>query len=412
MAEKRNVLLVTTANMASNPRCLKEVKALLSEGYDVSIVKFRFSNWTKEPEQLIEQELQGVNWIEFDISDRSSFLWVRSTIVQQFSKRLSKFIKGSVKLLSYAFDKRVFILHRMLESRVSHADIVIAHNPGAFWPAYEYARKKRIPFGIDVEDYHPGETNNENDAAQMKTIMRGILPEANYISAASPLILKNTLTEIGSYSGRSEVIENVFSIEGQPVFDNNLDYNNSLKLFWFSQVVGLDRGIQDVVMAMNKIVDFPILVTILGSCDDKVKNSLNSLLSSDKHKIVFRKNVSQSDLFKEAARHHIGLALEANSNFNRNICLTNKIYTYLLCGNAIVASGTDAQSRFMDENPDVGVVYPIGDSDALASLLKGLHSSPKEISKMRAAAYKKAQERYCWEKEQHKFLSLVNRALD
>jgi hypothetical protein len=46
---------------------------------------------------------------------------------------------------------------------------------------------------------------------------------------------------------------------------------------------------------------------------------------------------------------------DGSVDLNRNLCLTNKIWSYLLAGLFIVASETEAQRRFLEDFPGHGV---------------------------------------------------------
>ena len=53
-------------------------------------------------------------------------------------------------------------------------------------------------------------------------------------------------------------------------------------------------------------------------------------------------------------KHDIGLALEKSDTLNRDLCRTNKLYTYPLCGLWTIASNTSAQAEFLKEHSDAG----------------------------------------------------------
>ena len=61
----------------------------------------------------------------------------------------------------------------------------------------------------------------------------------------------------------------------------------------------------------------------------------------------------------ELCKYDVGLALELNSaDFNRQICLTNKIFAYAQAGLFILATDTPAQKHFINENEILGTVAP------------------------------------------------------
>jgi hypothetical protein len=49
------------------------------------------------------------------------------------------------------------------------------------------------------------------------------------------------------------------------------------------------------------------------------------------------------EMVRQAAPYDIGLSLETDISDNRSLCLTNKIFTYLLAGVPVLLSDTPAQ---------------------------------------------------------------------
>ncbi len=412
MLSGKKVLLVSNVNLACNPRCHKEVRALVNNGYSVSVLKFDIRNWSADYEALIEASLPQVKWISLDTGLKDKSTWLAATLLSKIAGVFSKVLKNNIALTSYMLDKRSWLLNNKLQQIASQYDFLIAHNPGAFYPVFIAGKKKSVPYGIDVEDYHPGEYSDALLGQSTRHLMQATLRDAAYVSVASPLILKYTISDVADVDGKSFVINNVFPLDLKPVFQD-LQFNNGepIKLVWFSQNVGLDRGLDDVVNAMNLVVDFPIQLTLIGNCSEDVKNAIVNVLNSTKHTIIFKSPLPEQQLMQEVAQHHIGLALEASPNLNRRICLTNKLFTYLLCGNAIIASDTEAQVQFIEKYTTVGKTYSSGDASELAKLISQYYTNKELLRDNRLSAYKLANEEMNWEKEQNVFLAAVKKAL-
>lgn len=408
----KKVLLVTNVNLACNPRCHKEVRALVANGYNVSVLKFDIRNWSADYEAVIGSSLPQVKWITLDAGSKSKFGWLAASLVSKLAGKLLKLINNKIALTSYMLDKRSWLLNNKLQQIASQYDLLIAHNPAAFYPVYNAATKACIPYAIDVEDYHPGEYSNIVLAQSTRQLMQATLRHAAYVSAAAPLILEYTINDVPGIVHNSLVINNVFPLELKPNFQE-LPINNGelIRLVWFSQNVGLDRGLDDVVNAMNLISNYPIQLTLIGNCTDGVKQAISSKLIIGMHKILFQPPLPEQQLLHEVAQHHIGLALEASPNLNRRICLTNKLFTYLLCGNAIIASDTEAQVQFVKQYKNVGQMYVSGDAVQLAELINRYYSDKQLLQSHRSNAYKLATEELNWDKEQQLFLAAVNKAL-
>lgn len=389
--------------MASNPRALKEVSTLVKLGHEVTVVKSEFENWTKPLERKIEETVMGVKWLKIPTS-RRSLKWMLATIVHKLSGYLLN-IRDSQRLLAYSLDKRSFLIEWALFGIKDKPRVIIAHNPGAFLPAVAFARKTGAKLGLDIEDFHPGETDDPVASRRLKQLMVNSVSEATVITAASPMILDRTLKlDLYRVPRRQAVIQNVFSLSLQPTFKELPDV--PLKLIWFSQNVGLDRGLQDIIKALDLITIPKIHLTILGNCSVEVRKTLESLLLNNFHVIDFVSPVSEPILLEICSEHHIGLAVEPGFSINNRIAMSNKLFTYLLAGNAIVASNTPAQEDFLLRNPGSGCVYQIGDVEGLAYVLRELAANMEKIHSIKADNYKLAGEILNWECESKKFKTI------
>ncbi len=404
MLKGARILIVTSVNLSANPRSLKEVRSLVAADADVTVIKFTFDNWSNENEQRIEEELKNVKWIRISATRKPYLPWLASTLASASSAYMLKVFKSSNRLKAYSLDKRSYLLHKTLNRLKPEYDIIIAHNPGTFWAVSNFATANNIPFAVDIEDYHAGEQGHEVNET-LRSLMNSVLREAVYISAASPLILQRIIDDI-DIDKPAFVLNNVFQLSMQPAF-KDLDTVEPLKLIWFSQYVGLNRGVQDIIQALNLIDSFPVHLTLMGNCDEQTASALKNLLSNSKHTLHFKKPCSEAELLETVSEHHIGLALEPAFSINNDLALSNKILTYLLAGNAIIVSDTKAQELFINTYPQVGKVYKKGAHEELATVLSRLSNDADHLYQLRRAAYQLAKAELNWEREQYIFLKHV-----
>ena len=57
---------------------------------------------------------------------------------------------------------------------------------------------------------------------------------------------------------------------------------------------------------------------------------------------------ASEDMIRLSAEYDVGLALGTTRQPNRDLCLTNKIFSYLLAGNAVAATSTTAQKAIVE----------------------------------------------------------------
>lgn len=131
-------------------------------------------------------------------------------------------------------------------------------------------------------------------------------------------------------------------------------------------------------------------------------------MKKNQHKIIWHSNVNENELFYLATQFDVGLALEPSFSINNNIALSNKIFTYITVGLAVVVSNTQAQEQFIDENEGIGFKYNIGNFEQLSDILKLYINNPKLLNEHKKNALLLANTKYNWELEEQKLIQLIN----
>jgi glycosyltransferase involved in cell wall biosynthesis len=96
--------------------------------------------------------------------------------------------------------------------------------------------------------------------------------------------------------------------------------------------------------------------------------------------------VSNEDLPMCSGSHDVGLALEVPHCPSRDLTATNKIFEYLRCGLAVIASKTKGQIEVMERCPDAGWIVPSDDAVALASVMQVCLDHPAALFEAKIAA--------------------------
>jgi glycosyltransferase involved in cell wall biosynthesis len=272
-------------------------------------------------------------------------------------------------------------------------DLVIAHNPAAFYPAYFFARKWSAPFAIDVEDYHPGENIASSVKLASARLMGKLLDKAAYVSYASPLIREYALKHTKRKSNSHVVVNNVFPHSEFRKLAKESAPKAKLKLVWFSQHIDYGRGIERILPILDRYSDC-FQLTLIGSC----RSVFRKQEVARRNYIVCKEPLSQAELHAELGLHDIGLALEDPlEDLNRDICLTNKIWAYFQSGLFIVASDTLAQRSFIHQFPDHGVLTSFA-SESVCQTAEYLLANRTRILLGYADRFDKSKS-YSWEQE-------------
>src|SRR5206468_12035854 len=118
-----------------------------------------------------------------------------------------------------------------------------------------------------------------------------------------------------------------------------------LKLFWFSQTVGPNRGLETIISAIAK-TNKRFEPHLLGKIDQVYKLTLLSVFNQLKLEpqiLHFHLPIPPDDIFASAANFDIGFASEPGFSKNNSIALSNKLFTYIQCGLVVAVSNTQAQ---------------------------------------------------------------------
>ena len=403
------VCLITTGQPSTNPRLVKEADALAAAGYDVRVVCAYWVDWAFEADR---QMLRPRSWSPMYVGGLGKaglrYLWTRAR--HRASCRALSFRPDSPTLQEQSVS-RVMPELRRAALRIP-ADLYIAHNLGALPAAVAAAAAHGARAGFDAEDFHSGECPYGApvtlSAAAAEAIERRHLRCCDYVTAASAGIADAYASKYGIR--RPVPILNVFPLAQRLCGLGETHTDGPFRLYWFSQTIGPDRGLQDAIDAMARLREIPLELHLRGSWQPGYREFVLArcrALGVDPARIVSHPPGSPDEMVRLAAPYDVGLALEQPVSRNREICLTNKIFTYLLAGNAIAGTATEGQAPVLARLGDAAFSYQPGDGAALAAGLRRWWVDRDRLEAARRAAWRWGEREYNWDAEKDKFLDLV-----
>ena len=409
---RKKVSIVITGQPSSNPRTVKEAILLYESGYDVTVVYNYWIDWAEKEDRLLVEQYPKINWIlvgGHPINNKNYYHYTR--IRHKIFKSLSVYFTKSVFVQERAVTRCYPELRK--QAIKSNASLYIAHNLGALPVVAAAARLNQVTYSFDAEDYHRGQFDSKDPAyCQAVLLENQYLPGAVYVSAASPLIASAYHRHYATIS--PVVINNVFSLKFLHSALSEYKKGDVLRVFWFSQTVGKYRGLEEMIAAMGLLKDKRIECTVLGYCSPAMKSFIFSLAEKagvTQDQLLFKDPVTLKGIFELASQQHIGLATETESTENRQYCLTNKLFVYLMSGLATVFTTTLAQDNFLAENPGIGASFRADDINKLSGLLENWINHPEELNELRRNAIRLATQRFNWEKESILLLEQVKGAI-
>ncbi|RZA00805.1 MAG: hypothetical protein EOP47_12900 [Sphingobacteriaceae bacterium] len=402
----KHILFITSGQPAINPRLVKEADALADAGYTVTVLYAYWNDWaTGYDEQLIATK----KWKAHRVAGHpveQPFTYFLSRFIHKLAVKLSRYTTAKC-WHEYAIARGSFYLIR--KAKKIKADLYIGHNLGALPATVIAANAHNKLCGFDAEDYHRNEISddkNNNDVVLRTYLENKYVPQLNYLTASSPFIAAQYQQHYPQI--KKEVVLNVFSNKNiKPIEANPA---SSLKLFWFSQTIGAGRGLEEVVEALCFLNTHAFELHLLGDLPaGTFKSYLAGKEEAESLKIFTYPPISPDEIVAFASKFDIGLSAETRTPFNRDICLTNKLFTYLQAGLAVVASSTTAQQAFIYEHLSIGKVYT--DAASLAKVLVYYHENRVALADAKKEAWELAGSAMNWEAESKKFIKVVTQTL-
>lgn len=409
----KHICILTSGHLATNPRLVKEADALCEAGYEVSVVCARFLEWANVHDILFETR-------PWKIAARIPFGPLaprRWRLIQLVRQRLARF---AMSLGAESNRVREAEWHPACPDITQaalniKADLYIAHYPAALPAAARAAARHGSLYAYDAEDFHLGDrpdlAEHEHERQRLRAIEQQYLPRASYVSAASPGIADAYVTEYGIQ--RPKEILNVFPLGHAPSAATPLGtIATGPSLYWFSQTIGADRGLEAAVAAIGVAESKPHLY-LRGRPTPGYIDHLKSAASSSEHasRIHVLDIAAPHDMERLAAAYDLGLVAETANTRNHEICLANKLFSYLLAGVPPLMSATTAHVAFAASYGLSDLVFPIDDAGALGLRLDELLTHPRSLERLRAKCFALGQQRFNWERESQILLDLVGRAL-
>jgi glycosyltransferase involved in cell wall biosynthesis len=420
-----DICLVTPGHPSKNPRLVKEAGALTRAGYDVHVIAGDYHPWGHEA----DDQFRGQNWSLERVAYGSVAHPVRRLYLGG-RKRVAERLARGVLVNVHSINLRAYhwIIPELIDrARGVSADLFIAHYLPALPAAVQAAREQDAEIGFDAEDFHRGQyTEAEQDTLGARLTCwfeDTYIPRCDYVTVASPGIGEAYADALGIKPPTT--ILNVFprnerSGHTPPAELENEHPGEGISLYWYSQTIGPGRGLETIIRAMGRANDgsdetSPLTLSLRGSWASGYEDELRALACSvglDPAQVRHLDRAPPNQLIERAAQHDIGLALEQAASRNRDLCITNKIFAYLLAGRPVLTTDTMGQRWVHEHVPDGVALCPVGDVDAMAEQLRTWAGSPETRRRAAEAARHAADERFHWGVEKDTLLSTVRSVLD
>jgi hypothetical protein len=410
MTAQRRVCLISPGHLSTNPRLVKEARALSEAGYKVQIICGRYLPSGTVQDVALKSRDWDVTAVPFGKREARLGTHVKQKIAQSISTRL---YHGGLRFRHLAEMAQSPVTSDLIAATCNapRADLYIAHYLPALSAAALAARKNNSRYAFDAEDFHLGDLPDEPQHAPAKSLIRHIessyLLGAAYVTAASPLIADAYAETYGI--PRPTPILNVFPRANAPKAPTPRGTATpGPSLYWFSQTIGPGRGLETALEAIAIARTHPhfyLRGTPAVGYREHLMARANALGISDR--LHFLEPGAPDEMERLGSTYDLGYAGEDGATRNRQIALANKIFSYVISGIPIIA--TDIQShRDISEQIKLGMTLSeVGNSTMLASSIDGVISDRVKFSEMRAKVWTLGQTCMNWDTVKAEFLEQV-----
>lgn len=396
---KKRICLITPGHLASNPRLVKEATALQQTGLDIHIIFSQYVRYLIGHDQRILESnpawtYEFLDWTGSSLGSR--MIRYCSAVMQKLTNRPESKINRNFR----------WQLKKAVRCR---ADLYIGHNLAALPVAVLAAKKNGVKSGFDAEDFHRHQITDDMNDERVKLAIRiekKYIPQLDYLTAAGDAIAEKyrALFKMDVLS-----ICNVFPKRIQTVIPKHT--TSPLKIFWFSQMIGPRRGLEEAILGIG-LSEARIELHLLGEIRPPYKDSLHHMVvtHAGNCSLHFHPTMFPDDIFQFGEQFDIGLASEPGFSMNNKLALSNKLYTYLQCGLALAVSHTIAQTNFMKQFPQAGNLYKT--RAELADILRRYDADRDLLFETRKASAELGQRTLNWENESQKFVKMIQSVLN
>ena len=414
VARRARVTCVTSGQLSTSPRMLKGADTLIAAGYDVRVIATLHEPWATETDRdVASRRTWRAETIDYRRGGGGATYWW--TGARYRVARAAAALIGPGRI-PYAVVSRAFgRVHSELVRAIcaDPGDLIYGGTTGALAGIAEAAQRSGTAYGVDLEDFHGGETSGPDaplvDALATR-VERAAMRAAAFVTTSSEAIASAYHERDGIVAA---VIHNTFALPLRPPDVSRVEPAR-LRIYWFSQTIGPGRGLENAIVAAGR-AGFPGELALRGRPNVGYLEALTKLaaLHAPQLELVHLEPAPPDAMVDCARRYDVGLALEGMDVRNRQIALSNKALTYILAGLAVAITDTPGQHPLAVDLGRAAARVPVDDVDALAAAFARWAGDPAELDCAKRTAWAAATRRWHWEHEleRGRLLTLVREAL-
>ena len=174
------------------------------------------------------------------------------------------------------------------------------------------------------------------------------------------------------------------------------------KILLYQGAINKDRGLEQLVGAMQYIKGCELHIAGKGDIDNKIRNLAKEL--NVINKVIFHGRLLPNDLKQLTSRATLGFSIELPSCDSYKFALPNKLFDYIQSNIPVVISNLPEMRKII-EKYNIGFICEDISPTGLSSLINDIISNIN-LLKEKKEKCKLAAAELCWEKESSKLIEI------
>lgn len=394
MPAKKHVLILIGGHFANAPRPQKEAGAAREAGFEVSVRGM----WHDSLLALEDREIARSLGVDFepllDLRSRNA----RAVFARLMGKASRIWLQLSGRASASSFGLTAPLM--LKEAKRLRPDLVMVHSEAGLWAGKELL-EKGFRVGVDFEDWFsedlPASARTDRPVEALKELEHTLLHHS-HAAFTTTRSMAGSLAEEAGCERIPLLIPNAFpALTNHHESDRkNRREDTPVRFYWFSQTIGPGRGLESLSEALD---------SLNGNWELHLRGNLRgygewfekTFSTHPAGKIFLHPPVTNRELPFATAPYDVGLALETPDYPNHDLTASNKIFEYLRCGLAVIATKTKGQSEVLKECPDAGWLVSPRDARELSNAMQECVDHPDRVQSARRASRIASETVWSWE---------------
>lgn len=297
-----------------------------------------------------------------------------------------------------------FMLRLFFKLLFKKAGLLYANDLDTLLPNYLISRLKRIPLIYDSHELFcdvPELLQTPLKRKIWQWLEGRIVPKLKHCITVNDSIARIFEARYGVLFTVVRNIPETLSFEPKTRARLNLPLNKKVVLLQGAGI-NIDRGAEELVMAMRQVNDAVLYIIGSGDC----WNLLRELITAEglQQKVIMMPRLPKHELVQYTHHADLGISIDKNSNPNYYNSLPNKVFDYLHAGVPLLASHLPEIGKII-MTYEVGEFIDDHDPATIARKINEMLNSPR-LAVYRANTEKVRME-LNWEKEKQKLLQVI-----